>query len=148
MSEQAVKPYIRSPFYHETDKMGIIHHSNYIRWLEEARIDFMDQIGFGYKRTEDEGIMIPVLSVSCRYHSMVRFGDTVAIYMAITELTGARMTIVYRILDAASGELRTTGESSHCFLGASGRPVSAKKALPEMYRLFEANKSGTLALLD
>ena len=41
--------------YYETDKMGIVHHSNYIRWMEEARIDFLGQIGWNYKKLEDMG---------------------------------------------------------------------------------------------
>ena len=45
-----MKPYIHKVQYYETDKMGITHHSNYIRWMEEARVDFMEQIGWGYDK--------------------------------------------------------------------------------------------------
>ena len=48
--------------YYETDKMGITHHSNYIRWMEEARIDFLEQLGFGFDKLEQSGIVSPVLS--------------------------------------------------------------------------------------
>ena len=48
-----MKPYIHKVQYYETDKMGITHHSNYIRWMEEARVDFMEQIGWGYDKMED-----------------------------------------------------------------------------------------------
>ena len=70
-----VYAYEREANYYETDKMGIIHHSNYIRWFEEARIGFMKNIGFPYDAMEDNGIMMPVLSVECDYKSSVRFGD-------------------------------------------------------------------------
>ncbi|HJB35179.1 MAG TPA: acyl-CoA thioesterase, partial [Candidatus Blautia merdipullorum] len=53
--------------YYETDQMGIIHHSNYIRWFEEARVDFMDRCGFSYAQMEKDGLISPVLSVSCEY---------------------------------------------------------------------------------
>ena len=57
--------------YYETDQMGIVHHSNYIRWFEEARLDFMEKIGCSYAAVEASGIMIPVLSASCQYKTMV-----------------------------------------------------------------------------
>ena len=47
--------------YYETDQMGIIHHSNYIRWFEEARVDFMDRCGFSYAQMEKDGLISPVL---------------------------------------------------------------------------------------
>ena len=49
------KPYEHKVHYYETDKMGVVHHSNYIRWMEEARVDMMEKSGFGYKRLEEEG---------------------------------------------------------------------------------------------
>lgn len=125
-----MKPYERKPHYYETDRMGIIHHSNYIRWLEEARIAYMDGMGASYAGLEESGICIPVLSVECKYISMVRFGETVLIEVKIEEYTGSRLKISYRLTDKDTGELRTTGSSSHCFLNASGRPVSLKKANP------------------
>ena len=53
--------------YYETDQMGIIHHSNYIRWFEEARMDMMEQMGMGYAEMEKRGIISPVLSVHSEY---------------------------------------------------------------------------------
>ena len=56
--------YIRKVKYYETDKMGITHHSNYIRWMEEARMDFIKSLGYGMKRLESEGVMSPVVSLN------------------------------------------------------------------------------------
>ena len=58
-------PYSREVFYYETDQMGIVHHSNYVRWLEEARIDFMKQIGISYAAMEEMGILIPMFRRIC-----------------------------------------------------------------------------------
>lgn len=133
-------PYERTANYYETDQMAIIHHSNYIRWFEECRIDYMEKMGFSYRRMEDEGIMIPVLEVGCTYKSMVHFGDTVIIKPRITEYTGTRMTVSYEIFDKATGELRTTGFSKHCFMSRGGtRPGSLKKLLPEAHLAFLAS---------
>lgn len=62
-----IRPYEHHAKYYETDQMGIIHHSNYIKWMEEARMDLMEQIGLSYKQMEEMEIISPVLSVSCEY---------------------------------------------------------------------------------
>lgn len=72
--------YVRRANYYETDKMGIIHHSNYIRWFEEARLRYMEEMGWPFTKVEAMGIVIPVLSVDCQYKSMVRYDDIVDIY--------------------------------------------------------------------
>jgi len=136
-----IRPLIRKANYYETDQMGIIHHSNYIRWFEEARIDFMEQIGFGYARAVKAGIDLAVLESCCKYKSMVRFSDTVEILASVTDLQHARMTVSYIITDANSGELRSQGYTSHCFYdNRKNKPVSLKKAIPELYELFNGLK--------
>lgn len=127
--------YLHKVQYYETDQMGVVHHSNYIRWFEEARTELMDAIGFGYARMEEEGVIIPVLSVACEYKSMVKYGETVEIRPVIESFTGVRLMIRYEITDAKTGELRTTGESKHAFLNRAYRPVSLKKQHPEIYEL-------------
>lgn len=128
-----IEPYRRKAQYYETDQMGIIHHSNYIRWFEEARIDFLEQIGFGYKNMEEQGIISPVLGVSCEYKSMVHFGDTVLIVPKIQAFTGVKLIISYQVIDAFTKEVRTAGESRHCFLNKDGKPVSLKKKCRDVF---------------
>ena len=135
-------PYVRKAHYHETDQMGIIHHANYIHWMEEARVDFMDQMGFGYGRMEEEGIISPVLSVSCEYKSMTRFGDEVEITISVRRYTGVRMELHYEIRDRATGALRVEADSSHCFLNREGKPVSLKRADPKCDALFRQAMEG------
>ena len=134
-----ISPYIRKVQFYETDQMGIVHHSNYIRWFEEARVDFMEQMGFNYERSMAHGIHIAALGVSCDYKSMFRFGDFAVISAKITFLTPSRMTVSYEVADKATGELRTTGESKHCYVSSEKlRPVSLKKEIPELYDIFKA----------
>ena len=78
-----MKPYEHKVQYYETDKMGIVHHSNYIRWMEEARIDFLDQIGWNYKVMEDEGIISPVTGVESKYKQNTSFGDVISIEVGV-----------------------------------------------------------------
>ena len=53
--------------YYETDRMGVVHHSNYIRFLEEARCDWLEKAGMPFSVLEENGITIPVLGVNCTY---------------------------------------------------------------------------------
>lgn len=132
-----LKPYIHVAQYYETDQMKIIHHSNYIRWFEEARLDFLYQIGANYVKLEENGIVSPVLSVEAQYKSMVRYGDSVYVLPEIEAYNGIKLSLSYRIIDVATGRLRTTGKSQHCFLNEAGRPVSLKKVQPNVHARFE-----------
>jgi acyl-CoA thioester hydrolase len=116
--------------------MGIIHHSNYIRWFESARIWYMSQIGVDYRDMEAQGVVSPVLEVSCTYKSMVHFGDTVDVIPCIQKYNGIRLELSYEVLDAETGELRSAGRSSHCFLNREGKPVSLKKICPVFDKAF------------
>ena len=127
-----VRPYEHHAKYYETDQMGIIHHSNYVKWMEEARMDLMEQIGLSYKQMEAMEILSPVLSISVEYHSMVHFDDTVVIQTKLVKYNGVKMELEYVMTDKETGELRTTAKSSHCFLNRSGKPISLKRAYPEL----------------
>lgn len=132
-----IRPYERRAKYYETDQMAIIHHSNYIRWMEEARIDWMEQIGCSYRMLEETGIMIPVLSVSCEYRTAVRFDDVVEIHLQVTKFNGVKMAISYEIYDKETKELRTKGESGHGFVSAAAfKPISLKRSYPDIYAKF------------
>ena len=116
--------------------MRVVHHSNYIRFMEEARTDLLEQMGFSYSRLEALGFGIPVLSVHCDYKQMSRFGETLVIGVEVTELSPTRMTVCYEIRDDATGSLRATGETKHCFLSSAGRPISLKREAPEAFEYF------------
>lgn len=128
-----MKDYIHKVQYYETDKMAIVHHSNYIRWFEEARVDWLEQIGCTMQSIEAEGVLIPVMSVTCNYHSMVRFGDEVIVKVKVGKFNGIKIEMEYEIRDVATDELRTTGTSSHCFIDSEGKLISLKKSKPQMY---------------
>lgn len=129
-------PYRHKIQYYETDGMRVVHHSNYIRFMEEARCDLMEQMGYSYSRLEALGFGIPVLSVQCDYKQMSRFGEILVIGVELTELTPTRMTVTYEIRDDATGTLRATGQTRHCFLSTAGRPISLKHEAPEAFEYF------------
>lgn len=133
--EEKASRYAHKVQYYETDQMGIVHHSNYIRWFEEARTDWMDTIGFSYAKMEEEGLMVPVLSVDCQYKTMSKYGETVEIEIYVSSFTGVRMTFGYRVFDKDTQELRAEGESKHAFLNQDYRPVAVKRSHPHIYEL-------------
>lgn len=115
--------------YYETDKMGIVHHSNYIRWMEEARIDFLSQIGWNYKVMEDNGIISPVTSVESKYKCNTEFGDVISIEVSVAEFKGIRLKLRYVM---KKGDIVVNeATSEHCFLDTEGRIVNMKKIKPE-----------------
>lgn len=117
--------------YYETDKMGIVHHSNYIRWMEEARIDFLSQIGWDYKVMEDSGIISPVTSVESKYKCNTEFGDVISIEVGVEEFKGIRLKLRYVM---KKGDIVVNeATSEHCFLDTEGKIVNMKKVKPEFY---------------
>ncbi|NCB91722.1 MAG: acyl-CoA thioesterase [Clostridia bacterium] len=129
--EEEYQGYEHRVQYYETDQMGCVHHSNYIRWFEEVRTDYLAFLGMDYDRMEAAGILSPVLTIDAEYKNMTRYGETVSIQVRIKEYNGIRIRIGYEVFGKKDGILRCAGESSHCFLNRAGRPVSLKKVHPE-----------------
>ena len=123
--------YIHRVHYHETDRMGITHHSNYIKWMEQARIEFLDAIGWSYARLEREGILSPVIGIECQYKRSTTFDDRIRIAISVAEFKGVKLVIGYTMVNEATGETVLTGRSSHCFTTPAGKPIILKKQFPE-----------------
>ena len=96
--------YERKINYYETDKMGVVHHSNYIRYFEEARTYWLEELEMPFELLEENNITIPVLRVSCEYKHHVTFGDTILIRTYMKEYTGVRMTVGYDVTDKKTGK--------------------------------------------
>lgn len=141
-----IKPYEHKVQYYETDKMGIVHHSNYIRWFEEARVDFLDQVGLGYEKMEKDGVISPVVGVDCRFRNMTRFGETVLLYIRIEKFNGIRLVAAYEVREKETGEIRCTGTSTHCYLNEAGKPVNLKITCPDYYAVYQEAKSLTYSV--
>ncbi|MBQ8965110.1 acyl-CoA thioesterase [Ruminococcus sp.] len=126
-------PYRRKAYYYETDRMDIVHHSNYVRWLEEARVDMMEQLGCPFEFTEKQGIVSPVLSVSCEYKYPVRFGDEFEVVCKLLSFNGCRFELEYEVTNLTTGQLSLIAKTSHCFTGTDLRPIRMQKKYPELY---------------
>lgn len=121
--------------YYETDKMQVVHHSNYVRWMEETRVEFLERIGASFVMLEDMGIVSPVTEVQCRYVNMMRFGDTAKITACLEEFNGVKMRVSYVMENAVTGDVCCIAESRHCFM-KDGRIVNMRKKYPEIYERF------------
>lgn len=119
--------YERKINYYETDRMGVVHHSNYIRYLEEARCKWLEEMQMPFSKFEEEGITIPVLGVNCTYQHHVTFDDTIQIQIFVKEYTGVRMTVGYLVTDKKTGAIVLTGETKHCFTNRELKPIHLKK---------------------
>ena len=123
--------------YYETDRMGVVHHSNYIRFMEEARCKWLESLDMPFSLMEENGVTIPVLGVNCEYKYHVTFGDVIVISLFIKEYSGVRMTIGYTITNKEDGKIVLTGETKHCFTDKSLKPINLKKRAPEFSKKFE-----------
>jgi len=122
--------------YYETDKMGVVHHSNYIRYLEEARCYFLDKIEIPYLDFENNNIMIPVLEVNVIHKQHVTFDDVLVINVVIKDFSGVRMTISYNVTDKKTGNTVILAETKHCFTNMNLKPINLKKTKPDFAQKF------------
>ncbi len=132
--------YIHKVQYYETDKMQITHHSNYIRWMEEARVDFLENIGWGYEKLEQHGIYSPVIGINCEYKNSTRFNEKIVIHIKIKEYRGVRLVIQYEMKSLDTGKIVLIGESEHCFINKEGKPIILKKQFPELDKVLYSLK--------
>lgn len=123
-------PYIHKVQYYETDKMGVTHHSNYIRWMEEARMDFLTRIGHSMKKFEAASVTSPVVSLECRYIKPSTYDDEIAVTVTVKKYTGVRLVLGYAMVRVSDGLALFAGSSTHCFINGNGRPVPIAKLFP------------------
>lgn len=127
-----MEPYRHIVHYYETDKMGITHHSNYVRWMEEARVDWLKRIGWDYARLEENGIASPVMEVSVKYMKSSTFSDEISIQVEIIELKMTKMRVRYK-MTKQDGSPVAEATSLHAFMTKEGRPMILKKEFPEFF---------------
>ncbi len=131
------EPYSRRAYYYETDRMDIVHHSNYIRWLEEARLDLIEKMGCKFADVEKQGLMVPVMSVECKYEYPVKYDDLFEVRCTLTSFSGCKFELAYEVFNLTTGKRSAEGKSSHCFTNAKLMPKNIKKSHPEIYTAFK-----------
>ncbi len=132
------EPYQHRVAYYETDKMGVAHHSNYIRWMEEARIDMLDKAGMAYDVMESKGVISPVVSVNCKYKYPSYFNDVIEITTNMIRYTGVRFVIGYEMKNMRTGKLVCSGQTEHCFTDQNGHPIMIDDTFPDISEILKA----------
>ena len=109
--------------YGETDKMGIVYHGNYAQYFEIGRTEWLRNFGISYKKMEDDGIMLPVISLSINYKRSARYDDLIKVKTELKNLPTAKIEFDYEITNE-NDEILTTGNSVLVFMDiAKNRPT-------------------------
>ena len=120
--------------YYETDQMGIVHHSNYIRYFECGRSDMMAKYGLPIEKIEEEGVMLPVVSVECRYKRSAVMGDILRIVSRIDRVPLAKLVVKSEVYNG-KGELLVEGSVTLEFIDSKTRhPVRCPEKLAEIIK--------------
>jgi acyl-CoA thioester hydrolase len=111
------------------------HHSSFLPWFEEGRVELLRRLGKPYQELEAEGIHFPVREVFCRYWTPARFDDVLIVMTSIEEVGGASVQFHYRITRQSDGALIAEGRTLHACVDDNGKvrrlPQTVRKLLSE-----------------
>lgn len=125
------------PRYAETDQMGIIHHSVYAIWYEQARTEFFNEIGFRYDEVEKNGVMTPLIELNCEYKRPAYYNQAVEIRTKIIKLTPVKFILEYDIYNQEN-QLINIGKTTLAWADAKTfKIINLQKKYPEVYQLIE-----------
>ncbi|MEJ6401163.1 acyl-CoA thioesterase [Nicoliella sp. Es01] len=134
-----MKPYYHKVQYYETDKMQITSHTNYIRFMEEARSDYLEQIGWAYDQFEANSMISPVTKVTAEYKKTTTFPDLIKIETSVAKVSKYRLVLKY--IMTVDDQLVCKASSEHCFLDNEHQIINLPKRVPAFYdRLVELNR--------
>jgi len=120
--------------YKETDAMGVVHHSNYLVYYEEARTELLRCFGTTYKELEASGVMLPVSEVTMKYYRPARYDDVVTVRITLPELPAARLIFDHEVYNS-QGELLNTGRVVLAYVNAATRrPCRAPAEHVDLFR--------------
>ena len=116
--------------FYDTDTMGVVHHSNYIRWFEIGRVEYLRRIGILLNDMMADGILFPITKIEAQFHSPAHFDDILEIETTATALTKAKMEFDYRIFRSGEDKILVTGHSQNVFTNAETGKITR---LPDKY---------------
>ncbi|WP_018248706.1 acyl-CoA thioesterase [Orenia marismortui] len=119
--------------YYETDQMGIVHHSNYIKWFESARNEYLRKQGISCQELEELGVLLPVIDVNCSYRQRTYYDDLVLIKVFIKELRRVTITFAYEIKKGE--ELLVAGSTKQSFVNKDFKPFSLQREKPQIWKM-------------
>lgn len=136
--------------YQETDQMRVVFHGNYVTWFEIGRTEWIRNAGYDYKSIEEQGLLLPVIDLQCRYLLPARYDDTLLVCTRIAEVSPVRVSFESQIRRVAEaefhaaelpqgnelpGELLVEGGTKHVWVNEQWQPARMNKIMPELYEL-------------
>jgi len=117
--------------YAETDQMGVVYHGNYAQYFEMGRVEWLRNIGISYKWMEDNGIMLPVVSLNINYKKPARYDDLLRVKTIFKSQTSVKIEFDYEIYNE-QGELLTIANSILVFVNMkTTRPTAPPEYVTE-----------------
>jgi acyl-CoA thioester hydrolase len=116
--------------YAETDKMGVVYHSNFVIWFEVGRVELLRQLGFEYKTMEQQdNCHIPVVDLRVRYKAPALYDDEIVVRTRLGNARNSLLHFLYEVVRASDGTLLATGETTHIIVDDKFQ----RRSLPEKY---------------
>ena len=115
--------------YAESDQMGVVHHSAYVVWLEEARTVLLEALGLPYHELEAMGLFFPVVRLELRYRRPMRYGEVAEVEVALVSVNRRKVSFAYRVF--RDGEVAAVGETVHVAQGPSGKAMRMPESVFE-----------------
>lgn len=131
--------YVHKTQYHESDQMGVIHHANYVKWMEEARHNYLEQLNIRIVEMEKHGVFMPVLSQKVVYKKAIRYDSTIIIQCKCKKINGIKITFEYIFEDANNNDIYGTGETEHGFVDSKFNPIIFMDIFPKEYEILKDN---------
>ena len=117
--------------YYETDQMGFVHHSNFLKYFEKARIDWLDSIGLSYSKMEKSGLILPVVKANVKFIYPAFFGDTLEILLNINLPPTVKLDFDYVVFNQDEKKI-ATGSTTIAFLDSDSRkPIRCPREISE-----------------
>ena len=120
---------LRVKFY-DTDLMGVVHHSNYIRWFETARVEFLREVGIDLNEMMNDGLLFPIVEVQAKYFEPTKFDDELELEILPAAMTKVKWEFEYKIRRAGQEKILVEGFSRNVFTNAKTGKITR---LPDKY---------------
>ena len=120
--------------YAETDRMKFAHHSRYLEWFECGRAEMMRELGYPYRQMEDDGVLLPLVEMGCRFKRAAHYDDLLRLETFLHQLPRARLRLDYRVYREEDNELLAEGFTVHAFINWEGRALKPPKKFMDIIR--------------
>lgn len=129
--------------YQDTDQMGVVHHANYVGWLEIGRTEMMRNAGIAYSDMEELGLLLPVVNIDIQYRRPARYDELISIFTNILSFSAVRLEFEYEVrlvkeeieTTEPYGKLLSRGRTKHMWVDREWKPTRIDQVAPEVYAL-------------